>query len=54
MDAVEVWLLLFRPLAFPPPNLAAPTAPPFLFMGMEQSRVSQSAQELGYQHTGEP
>ena len=29
MNAVEVWLRLFQPLAFPPPKLAAPTAPPF-------------------------
>jgi hypothetical protein len=39
---------------FLPQNLAAPAAPPFFFMGMEQSLVSQSAPELGYEHTGEP
>jgi len=53
MNAFEVWLLLFRPLAFPP-KLGGAHGAAVLFMDMEQSLVSQPAPELGYEHTGEP
>jgi hypothetical protein len=54
MNAVEVWLLLFGPLAFPPPQTWRRPRRRRSFYRYGAEPGCQSAPELGYEHTGEP